>query len=67
MVMELASHGYNGSPGSLYATLDKVDDVGPIRSHSEIVQGRVLRSNTAIPIGRRELEAHQAPVLGTGA
>jgi DNA-binding PadR family transcriptional regulator len=55
MATELARHGYNISPGSLYPALHKMEAEGLIRSRSEVVEGRVLRSYTATAKGRREL------------
>ncbi len=55
LAQELARHGYRISPGSLYPTLHKMEAEGLIRSRSRTVEGRVLRSYTATPKGRREL------------
>jgi DNA-binding PadR family transcriptional regulator len=55
MAAELARHGYKISPGSLYPTLHKMETEKLIRSHSHVVNGRVLRSYTATAKGRREL------------
>jgi DNA-binding PadR family transcriptional regulator len=74
MATELARHGYKISPGSLYPTLHKMEAEGLIRSHSQLVDGRVLRSYTATAKGRRELSATKqqlrelaSEVLGDGA
>jgi len=55
MATELARHGYKISPGSLYPTLHKMEAEGLIRSRSQVVEGRVLRSYTTTDKGRREL------------
>jgi DNA-binding PadR family transcriptional regulator len=55
MAAELARHGYRISPGSLYPTLHKMEAEGLIRSRSQVVERRVLRSYTATAKGRREL------------
>jgi len=55
MATELARHGYKISPGSLYPTLHKMEAEGLIRSRSQVVDGRALRSYTATAKGRREL------------
>jgi len=55
MATELARHGYKISPGSLYPTLHKMEAEGLIRSRSQVVDGRALRSYTATATGRREL------------
>jgi len=55
MATELARHGYKISPGSLYPTLHKMEAEGLIRSRSQVVDGRALRSYTATAKGCREL------------
>ena len=55
MAEELARHGYKISPGSLYPTLHKMEAEGLLRSHSEVVDGRALRSYALTAKGRREL------------
>jgi DNA-binding PadR family transcriptional regulator len=57
MAKELARHGYQISPGSLYPTLHKMEGEGLITSRSETVGGRVLRTYVATAKGRRTLEA----------
>jgi len=56
MAKELARHGYKISPGSLYPTLHKMQAEGLLRSRTQIVDGRVLRSYVATAKGRRALE-----------
>jgi DNA-binding PadR family transcriptional regulator len=55
MAGELAHHGYKISPGSLYPTLHKMEAEGLLRSRSEVVEGRSLRSYTVTAKGRRDL------------
>ena len=55
MSEELAHHGYQISPGSLYPTLHKMEEQGLLRSQTEVVAGRARRSYSATPRGRREL------------
>ena len=43
MVKELAHHGYHIGPGSLYTASHKMKAEGLIRSHSEVIVGRVRR------------------------
>lgn len=54
-VEELAHHGCKISPGSLYPTLHKMEAEGLLRSHSEVVSGRIRRSYVATTKGRRDL------------
>jgi DNA-binding PadR family transcriptional regulator len=53
---ELAHHGYNISPGSLYPTLHKMEEEGLLRSRKEVVDGRSRRSYKVTAKGRRDLE-----------
>ena len=55
MAEELAHHGYKISPGSLYPTLHKMEESGLLRSRTEVVEGRSLRSYTVTAKGRRDL------------
>jgi DNA-binding PadR family transcriptional regulator len=57
MSTELAHHGYQISPGSLYPTLHKMESEGLIKSHQEVVDGRARRCYVATAKGRRTLEA----------
>jgi DNA-binding PadR family transcriptional regulator len=57
MAKELAGHGYEISPGSLYPTLHKMESEGLITSRSQIVDGRVRRSYVVTAEGRRTLES----------
>jgi DNA-binding PadR family transcriptional regulator len=56
MTEELAHHGYRISPGSLYPTLHRMEADGLLRSHAEVVEGRVRRRYAATAKGRRALE-----------
>jgi DNA-binding PadR family transcriptional regulator len=74
MARELANHGYQISPGSLYPTLHKMETEGLIRSHQKVVDGRTRRSYVATAKGRRTLESTKRQlkelaneVLGNGA
>jgi DNA-binding PadR family transcriptional regulator len=53
---ELARHGHQISPGTLYPTLHRMEDEGLLRSRTTIVQGRRRRLYTATPRGKRDLE-----------
>jgi DNA-binding PadR family transcriptional regulator len=57
MARELAHHGYQISPGSLYPTLHKMEAEGLLRSSQQIVEGRVRRTYVATARGRRTLES----------
>ncbi|HXA30763.1 MAG TPA: PadR family transcriptional regulator [Acidimicrobiales bacterium] len=55
LTQELAHHGYQISPGSLYPTLHKMETEGLIRSRQQVVNGRARRSYVATAKGRRTL------------
>jgi DNA-binding PadR family transcriptional regulator len=61
MAAELAGHGYQISPGTLYPTLHKMEAEGLLRSTAETVDGRARRVYKITPAGRRALR--QAKVL----
>jgi DNA-binding PadR family transcriptional regulator len=56
MTTELATHGYQISPGTLYPTLHRMEEEGIVRSREVTVDGRRLRLYRATARGRRELE-----------
>jgi DNA-binding PadR family transcriptional regulator len=54
---ELARHGYEISPGTLYPTLHRMEDEGLLSSRHEVVDGRRRRVYRATEQGRAVLEA----------
>jgi DNA-binding PadR family transcriptional regulator len=57
MSEELAHHGHEISPGTLYPTLHRMEQQGLLRSRREVVNGRIRRYYAATPAGRDALEA----------
>jgi DNA-binding PadR family transcriptional regulator len=57
MAAELARHGYNISPGTLYPTLHRMEEEGLITSTYQVADGRRRRVYRATGKGRRTLEA----------
>jgi DNA-binding PadR family transcriptional regulator len=57
MSEELAHHGHEISPGTLYPTLHRMEQHGLLRSRREVVNGRIRRYYAATPAGRDALEA----------
>jgi PadR family transcriptional regulator PadR len=55
MIEELASHGYDLSPGTLYPILHKLEDQGYLQSEKRVVEGKVRRYYTATPAGEEAL------------
>ncbi|MBB5157498.1 PadR family transcriptional regulator [Saccharopolyspora phatthalungensis] len=73
MARELAEHGYEISPGTLYPTLHRLEAEGLLVSEHQLVEGRQRRVYRATEAGRQALEADKAAlrelaeeVLGTG-
>lgn len=56
MSAELARHGYQISPGTLYPTLHKMEAEGLLRSTPQVVAGRARRSYRATAAGQRTLD-----------
>lgn len=55
MAAELARHGYEISPGTLYPTLHRMEEQGLLRSGRAVVDGRSVRRYEITPLGRAEL------------
>lgn len=55
MAQELARHGYDISPGTLYPTLHAMEREGLIASRREVVSGRTRRTYRATAAGREAL------------
>jgi DNA-binding PadR family transcriptional regulator len=53
---ELARHGYDLSPGTLYPTLHRMQRDGLLHSTQQTVDGRVLRLYRTTPAGEAALE-----------
>ena len=56
MTRELARHGYNISPGTLYPTLHRLEKEGYLKSSSKVVMGKVRKYYQATIEGKRMLE-----------
>jgi len=52
---ELARHGYNVSPGTLYPVLHRLENEGYLESSSRVVNGRARRYYQATTEGKRAL------------
>jgi DNA-binding PadR family transcriptional regulator len=60
MTAELAHHGYQVSPGTLYPTLHRLESDGLLTSWQEVVAGRARRVYTATAAGRAALAEDRA-------
>lgn len=63
MMEELARHGYELGPGTLYPLLHRLETDGLLRSEVEVVRGKQRRYYTATPKGAKALERIR-PQLG---
>lgn len=59
MAQELARHGYQISPGTLYPLLHRLEQDGLLTSESEVVAGKARKSYVATDKGRQALAALQ--------
>ncbi|TYR49405.1 MULTISPECIES: PadR family transcriptional regulator [Streptomyces] len=55
MTEELASHGYQISPGTLYPTLHRLEADGLLTSEQKVVDGRTRRVYKATEAGKQAL------------
>lgn len=55
MIEELAEHGYEVSPGTLYPILHGMESEGWLKRQDRVVEGRVRKYYTATPEGRTAL------------
>ncbi|CAN5830277.1 PadR family transcriptional regulator [soil metagenome] len=60
MTRELARHGYDISPGTLYPTLHRLEAEGLLASQSRVVEGRSRRVYRATEAGRKVLAEDRA-------
>ncbi len=60
MTAELARHGYQISPGTLYPTLHRLEADGLLTSEQTVVEGRTRRMYRATDAGRAALAADRA-------
>jgi DNA-binding PadR family transcriptional regulator len=60
---ELVRHGYRISQGTLYPTLHLLEQLGYLRSHPKVVQGKRRRYYMATPSGRKVLEEARQKLL----
>lgn len=56
LTRELARHGYNLSPGTLYPTLHSLEQNGFLRSEEVVVEGKIRKYYRTTPLGLAVLE-----------
>lgn len=60
MTKELARHGYDISPGTLYPTLHRLESEGLLTSKQRVVGGRTRRVYRVTAAGKRALQEDRA-------
>jgi DNA-binding PadR family transcriptional regulator len=60
---ELVRHGYRLSQGTLYPTLHQLEQLGYLRSHTEVVRGKRRRYYRATPTGHKVLQEARTKLL----
>lgn len=55
MMAELARHGYDLSPGTLYPLLHGMETAGYLKHERRVINGRFRKYYRATPLGRRAL------------
>ena len=63
LMTELARHGYQVGPGTLYPILHAMKASGYLRETRQVVSGRVRKYYRATPAGRRLLARAQAKLV----
>lgn len=60
LMTELARHGYQIGPGTLYPILHTLETQGVLRREDQVVEGKVRKYYRITPAGRRTLARAQA-------
>ena len=62
LIRELARHGYDLSPGTLYPVLHSLERTGYVQCEARVVQGKVRKYYTITPRGTQALEEARAKI-----
>ncbi|MBI5652920.1 MAG: helix-turn-helix transcriptional regulator [Chloroflexi bacterium] len=62
LIRELARHGYDLSPGTLYPTLHKLEQTGFLRCEDKVVNGKIRKYYVATPLGKKALKEARAKI-----
>lgn len=63
LIRELARHGYDLSPGTLYPLLHNLEEAGYLQRTDRRVNGKVRKYYTATPQGKRALATARAKIV----
>lgn len=56
MIEELAKHGYQISPGTIYPTLRSLEKAGFLQQEDRLVNGKIRKYYQITPLGQEALE-----------
>jgi DNA-binding PadR family transcriptional regulator len=62
LIRELARHGYNVSPGTVYPILHELERSGYLRREDRVVRGKVRKYYQTTPHGDQTLEEARAKI-----
>lgn len=62
LIRELARHGYDLSPGTLYPVLHSLERTGYLQCEARVVQGKVRKYYTITSRGEQALEEARAKI-----
>lgn len=62
LIRELARHGYDVSPGTVYPVLHEMERAGYLRREDRVVQGKVRKYYRTTPHGDQALEEARAKI-----
>jgi PadR family transcriptional regulator, regulatory protein PadR len=62
LIRELARHGYDVSPGTVYPILHELERSGYLRREDRVVQGKVRKYYHTTPFGNQALEEARAKI-----
>jgi DNA-binding PadR family transcriptional regulator len=62
LIRELARHGYELSPGTLYPVLHELERAGYVRREDRVVDGKVRKYYRATPSGLQALDDARAKI-----
>ena len=63
LMAELARHGYQIGPGTIYPILHSLETQGSLRREDQVVDGKVRKYYRITPAGRRTLARAQAQLV----
>ena len=62
LIRELARHGYELSPGTLYPVLHELERAGYVQREDRVVEGKVRKYYRATPLGLQALDDARAKI-----